>query len=88
VTTPTPPRQRWLDYLPAISLAVVLAGGFQVGGQYISQLKDNTRRIEQLEKDAREDTDKRMEMQQKLLDRTARIETKLELLVPPERKAP
>ena len=88
MTAPAPPRQRWLDYLPAISLAVVLFGGAQAGGGYLSQLKDNTRRIEQLEKDGREKEALRTEMLQKLDLRLARIEVKLEMMVPAKDKAP
>ncbi|UYY60096.1 hypothetical protein [Sphingomonas sp. S2-65] len=95
MTTPPAPRQRWLDYLPAISLAVVLLGGAQAGGGYISQVKenarraeDNTRRIDQLEKDAR-DGDKALTAMLSTLDtRTARIEVKLELIAPAKDKTP
>jgi len=85
----------WLDYLPAISLAVVLAGFVQAGGGYISRQNDHDRRIEQLEKDAREETraraveaGERAEMLQKLDLRLARIEVKLEMMVPEKGNTP
>ncbi|MEG3089491.1 hypothetical protein [Sphingomonas sp. PB4P5] len=41
MTVPAAPRARWLDFIPAISLAVVLAGIVWAGGGYIGQLKEN-----------------------------------------------
>jgi hypothetical protein len=87
MTTPAPPRAKWLDFLPVISLAVVLAGILIAGGGYITQLKENTRRIDQLEVEARADAKARTEMLQQLDLRLARIEVKLEMMVPPKDKA-
>lgn len=88
MTTPAPPRAKWLDFLPVISLAIVLAGILLASGGYISELKENTRRIAQLETEARADAKARTEMLQQLDLRLARIEVKLEMMVPPKEKAP
>lgn len=88
MTTPAPPRAKWLDFLPVISLALLLAGIVFGGGGYITQLKENTRRIDQLETEARTDAKARTEMLQQLDLRLARIEVKLEMMVPPKDKAP
>jgi hypothetical protein len=88
MTTPAPPRSKWLDFLPVISLAIVMAGILLASGGYIGQLKENTRRIEQLETEARADAKARTEMLQQLDLRLARIEVKLEMMVPEKDKAP
>lgn len=82
MTAPSAPRAKWLDFVPVISLAVVLAGMLLASGGYIGQLKENTRRIEQLETEARADAKARTEMLQQLDLRLARIEVKLEMMVP------
>jgi hypothetical protein len=88
VTAPAASRPRWIDFLPAISLALVIAGLIWAGGGFIGQVKDNTRRIEQLESDARTDAKTRTEMLQQLDLRLARIEVKLEMMALPKDKAP
>ena len=87
MTLPAAPRARWLDFLPVISLAVVLAGILLASGGYISQLKENSRRIDQLEIDARADAKARTEMLQQLDLRLARIEVKLEMMLPGKEKS-
>ncbi|MGN6124858.1 MAG: hypothetical protein ACTHOJ_18080 [Sphingomonas oligoaromativorans] len=59
-----------------IALVITCAGGLLVGGDYIAQLKDNTRRIAALEQDAQ----KRNDLLTQIDVRTARIEAKLEML--------
>jgi outer membrane murein-binding lipoprotein Lpp len=86
MTVPVPTRSRWLDFLPVISLAVVLAGIVWAGGVSNAQLKENTRRISQLEGDARSDAKARTEMLQQLDLRLARIEVKLEMMLPEKEK--
>jgi hypothetical protein len=88
VTAPAASRPRWIDFLPAISLALVVAGLIWTGGGYSGQVKDNTRRIEQLESDARTDAKTRTEMLQQLDLRLARIEVKLEMMAPEKDRAP
>lgn len=78
---PTPPPW-WAHFVPAISLVLVLAGIVSGGGGFIAKLQDNTRRIEQLETDARTDAKARTEVLQGLDLRMARIEVKLEMMVP------
>lgn len=84
---PAAPRAKWLDFLPVISLAVVLAGILLASGGYIGQLKENTRRIDQLERAATADAKERTAMLQQLDLRLARIEVKLEMMVPAKEKA-
>lgn len=69
---PTGPS--WRDWIPVLSFAVVIAGALIAGGGYISQLRDNTRRLDALEQ--------RVELLRSIDTRTARIEAKLEVLVP------
>jgi hypothetical protein len=85
----SPPPPWWAPFVPVISLIVVIAGVVLASGGYIATLKDNTRRIEQLETDARTDAKTRTEMLQQLDLRLARIEVKLEMMAPPKsEKAP
>ena len=88
MTTPAPARSKWLDFIPAISLAIMLAGSLLLGGGYISQLKENTRRIDAMEAEARSEAKMRTEMLQQLDLRLARIEVKLEMMVPAKDRAP
>ena len=75
--------------MPVISLIIVIAGVVLASGGYIATLKDHTRRIDQLEADARTDAKTRTEMLQQLDLRLARIEVKLEMMAPPKtEKAP
>ncbi|WP_152680147.1 hypothetical protein [Sphingomonas paucimobilis] len=64
----------WKEWVPVLSFAVVIAGALIAGGGYISQLRDNTRRLDALEQ--------RVELLRSIDTRTARIEAKLEVLVP------
>ena len=89
MTAPSPPPPWWAPFVPVISLIVVIAGVIQMSGGYIATLKDHTRRIDQLEADARTDAKTRTEMLQQLDLRLARIEVKLEMMAPPKsEKAP
>ena len=63
-----------------LSFAVVSAGALIAGGGYISQLRDNTRRLDALEQ--------RVELLRSIDTRTARIEDKLEVLVPEQDHRP
>lgn len=74
--------------MPVISLIIVIAGVVLASGGYIATLKDHTRRIDQLEADARTDAKTRTEMLQQLDLRLARIEVKLEMMAEPKDKAP
>jgi hypothetical protein len=87
VTASVAPRAKWLDFIPVISLAVVLAGMLIASGGYIGQLKENTRRIDKMEVEARAEAKARTEMLQQLDLRLARIEVKLEMMVPEKDKA-
>lgn len=84
-STPTP---WWAPFVPAISLVFVIAAAVMAGGGYVATLKDNTRRIEQLETDARTDAKTRTEMLQQLDLRMARIEVKLEMMLPAKTDKP
>ncbi len=70
----------WKDWLPVASFFVVIAGALLAGGGYISQLRDNTRRLDMLEQ--------RVELLRSIDTRTARIEAKLEVLVPEKEHRP
>lgn len=83
MTSPSPPPW-WAPFVPVISLIIVIAGVVLASGGYIATLKDHTRRIDQLEADARTDAKTRTEMLQQLDLRLARIEVKLEMMAPPK----
>jgi heme exporter protein D len=84
MTAPPSPSPWWAPFVPVISLLVLIAGAVLASGGYLATLKDNTRRIEQLETDARTDAKTRTEMLQQLDLRLARIEVKLEMMAPPK----
>jgi hypothetical protein len=84
-----PSKSRWQEWVPVVGPIAIVIGAVMAAGGYVTQGKDTTRRVElvegrldRIEQDrARErvqDTDKL----QTIDVRTARIETKLELLVP------
>ncbi|WP_343526752.1 hypothetical protein [Sphingomonas sp.] len=77
---PPPSAPGWKDWIPVLSFAVVIAGALIAGGGYISQLRDNTRRLDALEQ--------RVELLRSIDTRTARIEAKLEVLVPDKEHRP
>lgn len=72
----SPPK--WLAWMPAIALAVTLIGAVLTGGGYISTQAEQGRRIDALERREERITDIR--------ERTIRIEARLDVLVPAERK--
>jgi hypothetical protein len=88
VTSLASPPPWWAPFVPVVSLLIVIAGVVLTSGGYINTLKEHTRRIEQLEADARTDAKTRTEMLQQLDLRLARIEVKLEMMAPPKDKAP
>ena len=73
------------DWVAFVSPIVLVIGVLLAAGAYIAQVKDNTRRIDAIEErnhqvDLVHDSDKD---KLNIIDvRTARIETKLEILVP------
>ena len=75
-----PPAPNWREWLPVATFFVVIAGALLAGGGYISQLRDNTRRLDALEQ--------RVELLRSIDTRTARIEAKLEVLVPEKEVRP
>jgi len=82
VVSPQAQRSLWKDWMPVITLVLTIAGSLLIGGGYIAELKDNTRRIEALEQDAQ----KRNDLLTQIDVRTARIEAKLEMLTAPAQK--
>jgi hypothetical protein len=82
VTAPSSSPPWWAHFVPAISLVLAFGSIVMGGGGYIAKLQDCTRRIEQLENDARTDAKARTEVLQALDLRMARIEVKLEMMVP------
>lgn len=88
MTTPAPSAPWWAPYVPAIALLIVIVGAILTGGGYLRTQEEHTRRISQLEADARTDAKSRTEMLQQLDLRLARIEVKLEMMTPSKGKAP
>lgn len=83
----TAPRRLTVkDWVAFISPMALVIGSLLAAGNYIAQVKDNTRRIEVLEarngqRDRDRDSDK--DKLNTIDVRTARIESKLEILLPP-----
>ena len=77
-----PPRVTWKDWIPAISLALIMFGMVWTFGGYVTQLQNQARDIEALKIEVRQRTD----LLNQIDVRTARIEAKLEILTgKPER---
>ncbi len=78
------PRLSFKELVPIIcsiaGLAVVMSGALRADGGRDKQVEDNTRRIERLEAADAAKT----ETLSRIDGRTIRIETKLELIVPPK----
>lgn len=68
------PAFTWRDLWQPIALAITVGGVLIAGGGYITQVKENTRRIDAVEQ--------RVELLRSIDTRTARIEAKLEILAP------
>ncbi|MEG3167501.1 hypothetical protein U1737_04755 [Sphingomonas sp. LB3N6] len=77
MATPAPPP-RWLSWMPALSLLVVVVGAVGTGGGYVGQVTDHNRRIAAMETLV----DRRDEQLRAIDLRLARIEVKLEMLDP------
>ncbi len=77
---PSPGGLKWKDWIPVLSFAVLIGGALLTGGGVIREVHDNTRRVELLEQ--------RVELLRSIDTRTARIEAKLEVLVPKEEARP
>jgi len=75
-TAKAPPT--WLAWLPVITTLFLIAGFLWAGGGKMNELADHDRRLTSLE--TRRDTD--ADKLDKINERTARIEAKLEVLVP------
>lgn len=76
------------DWIGLVSPIVLVIGALLAAGNYIAQVKDNTRRIEALESHDKQRGVDRESDKDKLntIDvRTARIESKLEILLPPSK---
>jgi hypothetical protein len=74
----TKPAPTWLAWLPVITTLALIAGFLWAGGGKMNELADHERRITGLEVKRDSDADKL----DKINERTARIEAKLEVLVP------
>jgi len=78
MTTTSKSAPAWLAWLPVITTLFLIAGFLWAGGGKMSQLAEHERRITALETRRDSDADKL----DKINERTARIEAKLEVLVP------
>lgn len=76
-TLPAAPP-RWLAWMPALALVLTIGGIISAGGGYMSTQADQGRRIEALERREERITDIR--------ERTIRIEARLDVLVPDDRR--
>jgi hypothetical protein len=76
----TPPKSAptWLAWLPVVTTLALIAGFLLSTGGKINELADHERRLAALE--ARRDSD--ADKLDKINERTARIEAKLEVLLP------
>jgi hypothetical protein len=78
MSTPAKAAPTWLAWLPVITTLALIAGFLVTTGARLKQIDDHERRIVALEAKRDADADKL----DKINERTARIEAKLELLVP------
>lgn len=77
VAVAPPGRVGWKEWLPVISLLIVIAGVLLTGGKTIAQVNDGTRRIEVLERRADQRDDQLRDVQVRI----AGMDAKLDLLV-------
>lgn len=78
MTMSTKSAATWLAWLPVVTTFALIAGFLLSTGGKINQLADHERRLTALETRRDSDADKL----DKINERTARIEAKLEVLVP------
>jgi hypothetical protein len=78
MTTPAKAPPTWLAWLPVITTVFLIAGFLLSTGGKINELTDHERRLTALE--TRRDTD--ADKLDKINERTARIEAKLEVILP------
>lgn len=78
MTTPTKSAPTWLAWLPVITTVTLIAGFLLSTGGKINELADHERRLAALEVRRDSDADKL----DKINERTARIEAKVEVLLP------
>ncbi len=86
-----PTRVGWKDWLLGFAPLVVVITALLAGGSYIGQVRENTRRVELLEqRNTSRDTQRELDRDQlQVIDvRTARIEAKLEVLLPAKERQP
>jgi hypothetical protein len=78
MTRPAKAPPTWLAWLPVITTIFLIAGFLWAGGGKMNELAEHERRLTALETRREFDADKL----DKINERTARIEAKLEVLVP------
>ena len=83
VVVAPPPRVRLSEWVSIAGLIIVLIGMIWAGGGYLEQIHNNTRRIETLEASDKQRTDTLTQIDV----RTARIEAKLEVMLPEKERA-
>ncbi len=74
----TKPAPTWLAWLPVVTTIFLIAGFLWAGGGETNKIAEHERRLTSLETRRDSDADKL----DKINERTARIEAKLEVLVP------
>jgi hypothetical protein len=77
VSVQPPPRTTWRDWLPVLSLLLVVGTMLLTGGRSLETLSGNTRRIEVLEQRA----DRRDDLTRDMQVRMAGMDAKLDLLL-------
>lgn len=78
MTTPTKHPPLWLAWLPVLTTLIMIGGFLVTTGNRLKQVDEHERRLSALEAKRDADADKL----DKINERTARIEAKLEILVP------
>ena len=89
MTDTTPPAApKWLAWMPALALALTIAGIVSTSGGYLSTQAEHGRKIEALERREADDREKRVEQITDIRERSIRIEARLDALVPEDRRHP
>lgn len=78
MTTAAPARPRWLEWMPVVSGIAIVCGALLTGGGLVNQVQDTATSVAKLEALV----DRRDEQLRAIDLRLARIEVKLEMMIP------